>query len=258
MNKFSIFNSSRSSGQVFKFSIIVWGILLFTSYFLHPVFAIEPPTEKGDYVYNFFLFYDTGQLFGNRDKEIKYEVVSGIFIEEDIKPPNDYRVDVINFKNQVVKTVKFDPQKGDPSFMSGAITVIVPYVANGNRVNFYNPANIHLLTIFVSESSFCDDNGSCDASKGEDSDNCPLDCRKSVKRTPIGLPPEMPETDDDTIKTILMYLVFAGAICAASWFSWKWWRGRNKISPSDKPNFFADGNNQNSSGDKQNIQNKLK
>ncbi len=237
------------SRRTISSTLIVLGILIS----VFNVSAVEPPTEKGDYVYHFFLFYDAGQLFGNRDKDVKYEIASGSFIEEDIKPPNDYRVDVINFKDQVVKTIKFDPQKGDSSFIFGTVTITAPYAADGNRVSFYNPAGIHLLTIFVSESAFCDDSGSCDASRGEDSDNCPLDCKKSTQKTSIDLPPDTPLPNDDIIRTVVKYLIFAGVLLIASWIGLKWWRERNKLSPSDKPNFFADGNNQNSSGDKQNI-----
>ena len=85
-----------------KSFIPLFFILIF-AFYTFSAFAVMPPTEKGDYTYRFFLYYDKGQLLGDRDYEIKYEVVPGKFTPE-VVSDGAYKGEIRNFKGDIVKT----------------------------------------------------------------------------------------------------------------------------------------------------------
>src|SRR3989344_4346660 len=156
--------------------------------FLVPIssFAISE-SEEDRYVYLFHLYYDNGQLVADRDAEFKYDIVAEIFVPETLNTQFPYKGEVVNLKGEVAETFQFDPKQGNPSFLKGTLSVRAPYLPDGQKVVFYNNQGDASLTIFVSDSSFCNDDGVCNADVGEDSKTCPNDC-KNVTPVPTVSP----------------------------------------------------------------------
>jgi hypothetical protein len=123
-------------------------------------------------IYVFHLYYDNERVVPDRDFEIKYDIVE----EEYITASGSLRYEVINKLGEVAFAGSFDPQDGDPSFLKGKINVRAPYVADGDKVNFYDKEDSISATIDVGESSFCNDDNFCDKDRGENAMSCPNDC----------------------------------------------------------------------------------
>jgi hypothetical protein len=151
-------------------SFIFWGLgLLFFA-------SADIISDQQNFIYRFHLYFDNGQLFANRDFEFKYDVIPDDFVPEMISTGRAFRGEVISGKNEILHSFRFDPQKGNSAFKKGAIAVDGPYFANAAKVNFYNDKNQLLLTLDVSGSSFCNDDGACNKDVGENYQNCPNDC----------------------------------------------------------------------------------
>src|SRR3990167_10316433 len=130
--------------------------------------------------YLFYLYYDNSQLFADRDFEFSYDVIPETFVPETFSTQFPYKGEVINLKGEVAETFQFDPRQGNPKFLKGKISVKAPYFPDGQKVIFYNNQGDALLTIFVLDSSFCNDDGVCNADVGEDSKTCPNDCKTTT------------------------------------------------------------------------------
>lgn len=140
-------------------------------------FADTVSTQQ-NFIYRFHLYYDKGQLFANRDFEFKYDVIPDDFVAETVSAATSFRGEIVSGKGEILSSFRFDPKKGNPGFTKGAIAVDGPYFANAAKVNFYNGTNQLLLTLDVSGSSFCNDDGTCNKDVGEDYQNCPNDCKR--------------------------------------------------------------------------------
>lgn len=133
-------------------------------------------------VYLFHLYYDNGQLFADRDFEFKYDILVEKYRPEIVNEAHAYRGEIVDFKNQVRETFRFDPQlsmnkgRGEKLLVKGKISAKGPFLADGKEVNFYNVEKEKLLTISLSGTSFCNDDGICNGEVGEDEKNCPADC----------------------------------------------------------------------------------
>ena len=197
--------------------------------FSNAVFALNKPSSDSnieELSYSFFLYYDNGQLYSDRDYEIKFDVLSEKFTPETINEGQlKFKGEILNFKNEIVKTFEFDPQKGDTSFKTGKITVKGPYIANGLRANFYDNNGVQALSVFVSAASICNDDGSCSAVAGENEKTCPSDCKKA--RTPIPTPAPIADTSflggGSDITLILIYVVGGAVVAGGAWFGWRWY-----------------------------------
>src|SRR3989344_6697351 len=189
-------------------------------------FAISQ-SDEDEYVYLFRLYYDNGQLFADRDVEFKYDIVAEKFVPETLNTQFPYKSEIINLKGEVANTFQFDPRQGNPQFLKGTLSVKAPYVPDGQKAVFYNNQGDALLTIFVSESSFCDDDGVCNPDVGEDTKTCPSDC-KQVLPVPV-VSPEIPAAGGRSglLKSIV-YLIIGLGVVAGGWFGWKWWKGRQE------------------------------
>src|SRR3990167_398128 len=130
--------------------------------------------------YLFYLYYDNSQLFADRDFEFSYDVIPETFVPETFNTQFPYKGEVINFKGEVAETFQFDPRQGNPNFLKGTLSVKAPYVPDGQKVSFYNVQGNQLLSIFVSESSFCNDDGICNSDVGEDNKTCSSDCKTVI------------------------------------------------------------------------------
>lgn len=140
--------------------------------------SADTVSTQQNFIYRFHLYYDNGQLFANRDFEFKYDVIPDDFVLETVNVATSFRGEIVSGKGEILSSFRFDPKKGNLSFAKGAIAVDGPYFANAAEVNFYNSQNQKLLTLNVSGSSFCNDDGICNADVGEDYTNCPNDCKR--------------------------------------------------------------------------------
>ncbi len=205
-------------------------------------FASEyvPDTSTDQLSYLFHLYYDNGQLFADRDVEFKYDIISEVFVSEVLNTQFPYKGEVVNLKGEVAQTFQFDPRQGNPKFLKGKILVKAPYISDGQKAVFYNNQGDALLTIFVQESSFCNDDGVCNPDVGEDTKTCPSDC-KQVLPVPV-VSPSVPTSGGGVgmLKGIIYLIIGLGLV--GGWFGhrrwrgpaksggWKWWKKRRKSS----------------------------
>jgi len=180
------------------------------------------------YTYLFHLYYDNGQLFADRDVKFKYDIIAEIFVPETLNTQFPYKGEIVNLKGEVAKMFQFDPRQGNPKFLKGTLSVKAPYVPDGQKAVFYNNQGDALLTIFVSESSFCNDDGVCNPDVGEDTKTCPSDC-KQVLPVPIASP-EVPVGGQGSILMNLIYVLIIAGVGLGGWFGgsaiWRRWKGR--------------------------------
>ncbi len=181
-----------------------------------------------DSSYLFHLYYDSGQLFADRDFQFKYDVVPEVFVPETFSTQFPFKGEVVNLKGEVAKTFQFDPRQGDSKFMKGKLSVRAPYIPDGQKVNFYDAQGKQLLSIFVSDSSFCNDDGVCNSDTGEDVKTCPADC-KSLATPTVTSSPEPTIGGGETSNMIkgIIYLII-GLGLAGGWYGWKWWKGKQE------------------------------
>ena len=179
-------------------------------------------------VYLFHLYYDNGQLFADRDVQFKYDVLPEMFVSEILNTQFPYKGEVINLKGEVAETFQFDPRKGNPKFLKGTFSVKAPYVPDGQKVNFYNAQGNQLLSIFVSESSFCNDDGVCNPDTGEDTKTCPSDCKIT---TPVPIEPPIDSGQGGMLMKLIYVLIGIGVVGLGGWYGWKWWKGRQAPPP---------------------------
>ncbi|OGN02625.1 MAG: hypothetical protein A2655_02790 [Candidatus Yanofskybacteria bacterium RIFCSPHIGHO2_01_FULL_43_42] len=171
---------------------------------------------EDSYVYNFHLYYDNGQLFADRDFEFKYDVIPEEFTPETFNTQFPFKGEIINLKNGVAAEFLFDPKRGNPDFLKGKISVKAPYAPDGQKAVFYDSQGKILLTVFVSESSFCNDDGTCNSDRGESEQTCPNDCRSAV---PVP-PPNLDKGFLSANVVILITLVIA-ILAAGGWYVWR-------------------------------------
>lgn len=191
-----------------------------------PSFSADPNSLS----YVFYLYYDKGQLFADRDYEIKYDVVNEIFSPESPSSPSAYRGVILNFKGETAKTFLFDPKGGSSGFTVGKIAVKGPYAGDGARVQFYDNQGKQMVTIFISASALCDDDNLCDTAGGESEKNCANDCKKPrTTPTPVAsIEPTSGFFNNLDLNTILIYAVGGVGVAVIAWFGWRWWKKRKE------------------------------
>src|SRR3989344_2351317 len=205
--------------------------VLFLSFSI--VSALTKPSSDADLnslSYVFYLYYDNGQLFADRDYEIKFDVLNEVFAPESPTAESAYRGAILNFKGEIVKTFLFDPRAGKSGFTAGKIMVRGPYVGDGLRAQFYDNQGKQSVTVFVSASALCNDDSLCDTAGGETEKNCSNDCKKP-RATPtpaVSIEPTSGFFTDFDINTILIYLVGGVGVVAIAWFGWGWWKKRKE------------------------------
>lgn len=174
------------------------------------------PTQPASYL--FHLYYDNDQLFADRDFEFKYDVIPEEYAVELYRTEFHFKGEIFNLKNESVFQFNFDPKRGDPGFIKGKIQIKAPYIPDGQKVVFYNNQGNSLVTIFVQDSSFCNDDSVCDFDKGEDDKTCPNDC--SVPPTTNNQQPITEEggTSSKMITVMILAVVLAGV---GVWYFWR-------------------------------------
>src|SRR3989344_4156203 len=208
--------------------------LLILILFVLTFFAFSDEAESNDFIYIFHLYYDNGQLVTDRDFEFNYDVVPEAFVPETVNTQFPYKGEIITLNGQVACTFVFDPRRGDPKFLKGKLSVKAPYAPDGQKAVFYNNQGDALLTIFVSESSFCNDDGVCNVDNGEDQNTCPADCKGVTPLPPIS---EGPAGGQGGMLMNLVYvLIILGAV-AGGWYGgsaiWRRWKGRQTLASDE-------------------------
>lgn len=213
---------------MFKYLYISILVFLFSFSF---VFALTKPGLDADIdnlSYVFYLFYDNGQLFADRDYEIKFDIINEKFVTEAPPPDLAYKAEIINFKSQVVKSFDFDPRKGNAGFRSGKIRVKGPYVSDGSRVAFFDNQRNPVLNVFIQDGSICNDDGICISAESENEKTCPADCKQARPSRTVEPPPVFDEGPDLTI--ILIYVFGGLGVAVGAWFGWKLWKKKREES----------------------------
>ncbi|OGN01897.1 MAG: hypothetical protein A3I26_02750 [Candidatus Yanofskybacteria bacterium RIFCSPLOWO2_02_FULL_43_10] len=204
--------------------IKISAIIITLSFFLAGLVFAQEDRSPLDSSYLFHLYYDNGQLVADREVQFKYDVVPEIFVPETLNTQFPYKGEVINLKDEIAKTFQFDPRKGDPKFLKGKLSVKAPYVPDGQKVNFYDGQGNQLLSIFVSESSFCNDDGICNPDVGEDTKTCPSDCKQAL---PVpAASPDVPSAGgvSGMVKGVI-YLIIGVVVIGGFWY---WLKKRNR------------------------------
>ena len=203
--------------------------------------ALTKPSGDADIdslSYVFYLYYDNGQLFADRDYEIKFDVVSEKYVDVPTSP-NNYKGSVINFKSESAKTFEFDPKQGNISFNSGKVQVKAPYVPDAQQVTFYDVQAKPILNVFVNAASICNDDGICTSAEGENDKTCVNDC-KQTRVTPTSQP--IPSLDEGLdLNTILIYSVGGLGVALGAWFGWRWWKKKRGESFLPPPSMSGSG-----------------
>lgn len=221
--------------------ILLTSIFLFSFTFIALALTKPgPDTNVDDLSYVFYFYYDKGQLFADRDYEVKFDIVNEKFVAETPAPETAYRADIFNFKSALVKTFNFDPRKGNINF-SGKVQIKGPYVSDGSRVAFFNNRGEPILNIFVSGGAICNDDGMCTSSEGENEKTCKADCAQAKPSRTIQPPP--PILDEGPDLTMILIYSFGGlGIAVGAWFGWKQLkkrRGENFLPPPPPPSSNA-------------------
>lgn len=222
-------SKNRFKFLVFVFSFSILNFTLASA----PVLADE--SGQDNFVYLFHLYYDNGQLFADRDFEFKYDVLPEKYIAETVTTQFPFKGEIVNLRGETVKTFQFDPRRGNPNFLKGKISVKAPYVPDGQKAVFFDSQDRQLLTIFVSESSFCNDDGVCNFERGEDANTCPSDCAGITQTPQPGL--EGDETGGEGGLNLKILLGLIAALAAAGgWYGWRW-RKKRKLATSAADQF---------------------
>lgn len=202
-------------------------------FLLLPIFVFADTAQLQDFVYLFHLYYDNGQLVADRDVQFKYDVIPETFTPEILNTQFPYKGEVVNLKGEIAETFEFDPRQGNSAFLKGALSIKAPYVPDGQKVIFYDGQGDQLISIFVSESSFCNDDGVCNPDVGEDAKTCPSDCRAA---TPIPtISTESPAGSSEGMINILIYTIIGLGVVGGGWYGWKWWKGRQAPPLTELP-----------------------
>lgn len=217
-------NSIIVKKKIYIFSVI--GLFVFSFSFVQALTKPGPDADLDNLSYVFYLFYDNGQLFADRDYEVKFDIINQKFIAETPPSGSAYKAEISNFKSQLAKTFDFDPRKGDAGFRTGKIQVKGPYVSDGLKVTFYDNERNPVLNIFIRDGSICNDDGICTSAENENEKTCPADCKQVRPSRTVEPPPVFDEGPD---LTMLLIYVFGGlGVAVGAWFGWKWWKKRRE------------------------------
>src|SRR3989344_6635606 len=215
----------------FKFFVVAFSLALFAfSFTVARAVVIDPDSNQFSYL--FHLYYENGRLLADRDFEFKYDIIGAGYEPPSATTEFPYRGEIINFAGEVARNFIFDPRSGDVHFTKGKVSVKAPYVADGQKAVFYNFQNEALLTVSVSESSYCNDDGICNSDRGEDSLSCPKDCRQTLPAPPITGPGGSGEEAAAKSGIIWGAIILAiGIILGAGLWLWR----RRKVSALPTP-----------------------
>src|SRR5258708_31536105 len=136
--------------KLFAIIILAFGLLTLSA-------KADTVKNPNVFYYVFHLYYDNGKLVADRDFKYPYDVIPGEFQAPLVTAQFPYRGEIVNFTGEVATHFTFDPKQGDAKFVKGKISVKAPYIADAQKAVFYDVQNQPILTITLSESSFCND-----------------------------------------------------------------------------------------------------
>jgi len=127
-------------------------------------------TAQENKIYVLNIHYDRGDIVLN-----SIEVKNGFAPDYRIQPEIGYRIDVVSFTNKVLFSFKTEipiiflsPKVENPIYFSlpdqeglpevpeeQDITLLIPYFEEGKEINVYNPQNVKVSTIDISQYGVC-------------------------------------------------------------------------------------------------------
>lgn len=154
------------------------------------------------YLYVFHLAYSRSAV----TETAHYSISTG---DAPAFPEGAWKVAVLNSRNAIIYSQMVDPaalaqHNGD---------LAIPYNNSGTTVVFTNASGGTPLSIDLSGSRVCDDNGSCDSPYGENAHTCPGDCGSiSYSSPPVGTAAiAQQEASGRSVGQLVMQLSFAAA-----------------------------------------------
>ncbi len=126
------------------------------------------PFHTEDFSYAFHLYYDQGRLTVDRTAAYPYDVIGQPYVRRPVSL-GALSGAILDVQGRTVAQFSFD-------LVQGANTVFAPYRADAAQARFSDAQHQTLLSVDISGSSFCNDNGACEPETGEDVANCPRDC----------------------------------------------------------------------------------
>ena len=95
-----------------------------------------------------------------------------------------------------------------------------PYIPDGQKAVFYDSQGRVLLTIFVSDSSFCNDDWTCNSEKGEDEKTCPNDC------TALSTIDDQQPTagENEGFSPMILWSLLTVLAAVGGWYVWRRWK----------------------------------
>lgn len=187
---------------------------------------------QNNFYYVFHLYYDNGQLYSDRESKFQYDIIPGEYTADSVTTQFPYHGEIINVLGGVANSFIFDPRGGDMSFTKGKISVEAPYVADGQKAVFFDAQNKPILTVPVSDSSFCDDNGICDSERGEDFYSCPRDCKQQTLPVPTTTPASSGGSASSGLIPGILYSVIGLILLGLVWWMYRRRRMTGSLSTS--------------------------
>ena len=173
---------------------------IFVALLLLPLYS-SAMVDSEYWSYVFHLEYSQGALRVDRNAEFAYSPIPVQYAAEYRSDETDFYGVLFNMKNKEEARFGFmAPTTTVAALGKSIMNIAAPKFADVDHVSFYTKTHKHLFDVSVAGSSFCNDNGRCDANVGESYMNCPLDCptppADTVAPTLIGLgasePPPSP------------------------------------------------------------------
>ncbi len=177
--------------------------------------AVSSVYEEAPSIYVLHLYYKNGVISLAPNYPMQYEILYQGESAPSSAPNGAYKLDVSSIRGASLATISFDPPAGSSLGGASYFDVQAPYFADAKEVVVSTAAGKMVLSVDVSGSSYCNDDGKCDFLVGEDPLSCPNDCRGTISpsegggkvvsptpaattpsgtATPVIVPPSQPST----------------------------------------------------------------
>lgn len=144
--------------------------------FILPIFAFAN-VEDDVWSYVFHLEYSGGNITVAQGTKSVYGSIPVAFTSTVDPKSTPFYAEVVSVKGKQLARFGIPPPTSiDTSSGKSPLELHGPYFADADHVGFYTATGKHLFDISVRKSSFCNDDGKCNAPVGENYINCPLDC----------------------------------------------------------------------------------
>lgn len=204
-------------------------ILIILSLLFIATLARGDVARPAEFYYQLHLYYNNGAIVADRDFQYVYDVIPGYYNQPEIQTVYPYLAEIVSIKGVKLAEVKLDPGVQLAGKTIGKLTVTLPYFANAKDVNIYDNQRRILISIAVSESSFCNEDKICDSDVGENYNNCVNDCTSSslLAVTPSASPTALPEAGKTSSLLSAILYMLGGLVIVGGYFGWRWYQKRN-------------------------------